>query len=369
MSSRTAARLAQLPWWLRNSLKFKRPPGDAPSRILVCHHLLLGDTLMLAPLIAALRARFPQAHIAMTVDPAMATLFSHRPLGLHALPFDPRAPDSVRTLLRQQGWDLALIPGDNRYSWLALAMGARWIRAFSGDRPAYKSWPVSEALSYPNTPEAWPDMNLRLIGGSLPAVKWQPGLWIPEAHKPDAAPEGPYAVLHLGASSPTKFWPAENWRALANTLADRGLNVVLTTGPGEGALANSVDPDRRHAQITGTLKLSEMARLLAHARLVVSPDTGILHLARLSGTPTVGLFGPGSAPLYTDSRYFDPVPFRALQKPIACRNQSTLFKRNLPWVQRCSRPLDACPPQRCMALISVADVLAAIEELVDHDRK
>ncbi len=46
----------------------------------------------------------------------------------------PRDPGTLMELLQQSGFDLALVPGDNRYSWLALALGAKWIVAFSGDR-------------------------------------------------------------------------------------------------------------------------------------------------------------------------------------------------------------------------------------------
>lgn len=366
MSSRTAARLAQLPWWLLNSLRRKCPPGDTPRRIIICHHLLLGDTLMLAPLVAALRARYPDSEIAMTMNPVIAPLFAHRPLGLRPLPFNPRNPQTVRTLLREQHWDLALIPGDNRYSWLALAMGARWIRAFSGDRPAYKSWPVNEAINYPDTPQAWPDMNLALAGGTPPTVSWQPNLWVPLGTPPAVAPKSDYAVLHLGASSPTKFWPASHWQALARALSARGYQVVLTTGPGEADLLKAVDPAKSHVHVPGTLDLSAMAQLLRHASAIVCPDTGILHLARLTGTPTIGLFGPGSAPLYTDSRYFDPIPFRAIQKPMECRNQPLLFKREIPWVERCSRSLEACPTPRCMEHITQEDVLAELEALLNR---
>ena len=56
----------------------RRKPA-APQRILVAHHLLLGDTLMLTPLIAKLRERFPEAEIVMTTPKAIAPLYEKRP--------------------------------------------------------------------------------------------------------------------------------------------------------------------------------------------------------------------------------------------------------------------------------------------------
>ena len=78
---------------------------------------------MLTPLLAKLRTRFPEAEIAMTVARACAPLYADRPYGVRALGWDPRDAASVRRLLRETGFDLALIPGDNRHSWLAQAMG------------------------------------------------------------------------------------------------------------------------------------------------------------------------------------------------------------------------------------------------------
>jgi hypothetical protein len=112
----------------------KRAPPKAPKRILIAHHLLLGDTIMLTPLIAKCRVRWPDAEIVMTCAVPYAGLYAGRPYGVRALPYDPRDPATLKPLLAQTGFDLALIPGDNRLSWLARALGARWIVAFSGDQ-------------------------------------------------------------------------------------------------------------------------------------------------------------------------------------------------------------------------------------------
>src|SRR5207302_1772315 len=105
---------------------------------------LLGDTIMLTPLIAKCRERWPEAEIVLTCDVPYVGLYAQRPYGVHVMPYDPRDASSLRPLLNERGFDLALIPGDNRLSWLARALDARWIVAFAGDRPAYKDWPVDE---------------------------------------------------------------------------------------------------------------------------------------------------------------------------------------------------------------------------------
>ena len=114
-------------------------PG-AVRRLLIAHHLLAGDTIMLTPLLAKARERFPQAAIAMMVRPALAPLYKTLPYGVQALPFEPRDYATLNALLSDHRYDLALVPGDNRYSWLAAALDAQWVVAFAGDRPAVKSW-------------------------------------------------------------------------------------------------------------------------------------------------------------------------------------------------------------------------------------
>src|SRR6185295_659448 len=111
----------------------KSPP--APRRILIAHQLLLGDTLMLTSLAAKLRAQHPAADIVMALPEPYAALYQSAPYGVRALGWNPRAP-ARSPLWRERGFDLAFVPGDNRFSWLAQALGSRWIVGFAGDRPA-----------------------------------------------------------------------------------------------------------------------------------------------------------------------------------------------------------------------------------------
>ena len=113
----------------------RREPPREPRRILIAHHLLLGDTLMLTSLLAKLRARHPAADIVMALPEAFAPLYQSAPYGVRALGWNPRAP-ARSPLWRERGFDLAFVPGDNRVSWLAQALGSRWIVGFDGDRPA-----------------------------------------------------------------------------------------------------------------------------------------------------------------------------------------------------------------------------------------
>ena len=124
---------------------------------------MLGDTLLLTPLLAKLRAQYPQAQIDLACPKAIVPLYAGRPFGVNALPFDPRDLASVKAVLDSGPYDLGFVLGDNRHSWLALGAGCRWIVAHAGDVPAWKNWPVNQSVPYPDTPAAWADLATELV--------------------------------------------------------------------------------------------------------------------------------------------------------------------------------------------------------------
>jgi ADP-heptose:LPS heptosyltransferase len=104
-------------------------------------------------------------------------------------------------------------------------------------------------------------------------------------------------IVHPGAASEARRWPAERFAAVARAEIDRGRRVVLTGGPGDVercmriARAAAVDEDCVLAGLTSVL---ELAAVVAAAGRVVSGDTGMGHLATALRRPSVGLFGPVS---------------------------------------------------------------------------
>lgn len=151
-------------------------------------------------------------------------------------------------------------------------------------------------------------------------------------------------VLHAGASSPARCWPVERWIALAAALRARGHRVVLTGTSGEAAVARRIAEGadlRRSSVRAGRTDLGQLAALVADARLVVSGDTGVAHLASAYASPSVVLFGPISP-----STWGPPAdgPHRAL------------------WAGRRGDPHGDVVDAGLLAL-GVDDVLAAVDEL------
>ena len=345
----------------RRATTGRRRPAREPRRILVAHHLLLGDTLMLTPLLAKLRERHPRADIVMALPEPLAPLYAGAPYGVEAIGWSPRSPAASK-LWHRTGFDVAFVPGDNRFSWLALALDSRWIVAFAGDRPA-KSWPVDELRHYPATPAAWADIVATLVDGPPPA-RYRRHDWPDPPAPPFALPARAYAVLHVGASTPLKQWDPLRWRALAAAIEARGLIPVWSAGRGEDAIVHACAGDTHYPSYAGALSLPQLWRLVANASLLVAPDTGVAHLGRLVGTPTVALFGPGSATISGAGDFWADAPYRAVTvAPFPCRDQRELFKRELAWVRRCVRGSAECAHPRCMDAIDLDRVLAAIAEL------
>jgi ADP-heptose:LPS heptosyltransferase len=330
--------------------------------VLVLHDLLLGDTLMLAALLAALRARYPQARLYVTAAPALVPLFSGQPYGAQVLPFTERDSHALAGLAPAQDCDIAFIPGDNPLALTARALGARWIVAFGDARPGWKNWIADELIAFPAHPAALGDI-FALLAGPATALRYAAGDWPAPAYKSFSRPAPPYAVLHVGARSPLRHWEPARWAQVAERLADKGFQVVWSAGPGETVLVQQIDPGQRYASYAGTLDLAQLWHLIAGAGLLVTLDTGIAHLAKLTGTRTVCIFGPGSAPLLGAGEFWKDAPFAAVTVPdFPCRDQSMLFKREVHWVRHCARSTAECSRARCMEAINVEDVLAAIPQ-------
>ena len=347
----------------RMAMPGRRERPAVVRRVLIVHHLLLGDTIMLTPLLKKSRARFPDAEIVLTCPPRFAPIYAGRPYGVRVMPLAARSLSDHRALRKAGGFDLALVPGDNRWSWLARAAGARWVVAFDADNAGYKEWPVDETRRMPDRPMAWGEIASLLVDGEAPAL-FSPDEWPAPPHSPYERPAGRYCVFHLGASSPHKLWPAERWLAVRDWAERAGYEVVLSSGRGEERLLAPVDPDGRRSRLAG-LDLAELWDLLKNAAFLVCPDTGVAHLGRVVGVPTVAIYGPGSPVSTGPGLFWAASPFRALWDPeVACRDQDRLFERRLPWVRQCWRGVDECGDPVCIRRVAVEQVIEAIESLL-----
>jgi lipopolysaccharide heptosyltransferase I len=103
-----------------------------------------------------------------------------------------------------------------------------------------------------------------------------------------------YALVNPGAAWPNKRWPAAAFGQVTARLRDRhGLPSVVLWGPGERDAADAIVQASAGAAIVAPeTSLRDLVALARHAQLIVSGDTGPLHMAAAVGVPAVGLFGP-----------------------------------------------------------------------------
>jgi ADP-heptose:LPS heptosyltransferase len=359
MLARSRTRVAIVARALLRMAAGSGPAAGAPQRILLAHHSLLGDTILLTACIAKLRALHPEAEIVHVMPRAFVPLFAGRPFGAVPVGWSRQDPASLQALWDLGAFDLALVSGDTRYGWLARAIGARRVVAFSGDRPASRNWPVTDFVDLPAEPMAWSDIVTTLVPGDPPAP-YARGQWPAPPFRPYDRPDGPYALLHVGASSMHKTWLPGRWADLAAALEARGLRPCWSGGPGEERLVAAIPGGDRRPSFAGRLDLPQLWDLVANAALVVTGDTSVAHIGRAAFAPTVVIYGPSGPVLGGAGRFWADCPGASVAiDPFPCRDQDILFNRHVTWLRRCSRGPAECPAPRCMNEIGVQAVLEA----------
>lgn len=128
-------------------------------------------------------------------------------------------------------------------------------------------------------------------------VWWPPHAAAAQAVQAKWRPAGArWLALGPGARWPNKRWPVEHFVALVRRLAaDRpDLRFVILGGPGDGELGRAIAPGapQRCLDLTGQTSLPEMIEWIRLAELMITNDTGPMHVAAALGTPVVALFGP-----------------------------------------------------------------------------
>lgn len=292
-------------------------------RVLIVKLSSLGDVIHTLPALTALRRHWPDAHLTWLVEPAAAELLDGHP-ALNRVLILPRPAwrnlwrwgqgrDAARALrdflqrLRDTPYDLILdFQGLAKSAvWVAAARGACKLGPGPGRRRNELAW-----LAYHRrAPLA--DPGAHAIERSLALLDALGLARLPIRYDVPIRPENEREAaerltgLGLGQGAPfvavnpqtrwrTKNWTAAGFAAVADRLAERGLPVVFTGAPGDRAALDEIaaamhSPMRR---LDGQTTLKTLAALYRRARVVLSTDTGPMHLAVAVGTPVVALFGP-----------------------------------------------------------------------------
>jgi heptosyltransferase-1 len=323
--------------------------SDRAPRFLIVRLGSLGDVVHAIPAVATLIDRYPDARVDWVVDPRYVDLVKAVERIGNVIPFDSRQGwgmlIATARRLRAEGYDAVIdLQGLLKSAVLARIAGGRRTIGFSR---AHLREPMA-ALFYTETHDPGDAVHvihkglalMRALGVQKTPVAFPLG--VPRQMTPDG-----YVLINPSAAWPNKRWPAERFGALAAVIRERlGLTSLVLWGPGEEALASAVvAASKGAAKAAPPTSIIDIASLARGARLMISGDTGPLHIAGAVGTPIVALFGPTRA---ERNGPWSPVDISI-----------TRFDRCVcHYERRCRRA------QPCIDDIGVDEVLAAVERRV-----
>jgi heptosyltransferase-2 len=298
------------------------PPSIVPKRILVIRLDRLGDVILSTPVLQALRSHFPHAFIAMMVQPACHDVVEGNPYLNEVILYDKEsAHHSVAATirfartLRQFEFDTALVlHPSNRSHWIPWL--ARIPVRIGYDRKC--GWLLTHRIPHLKQEgqkhEAIYTLELLELFGISPAT---PKSFVPihdwAKQRVDALftessiqPSDQLVAIHPSASCISKRWMPDRFAQVADRLiTEQGIKICLVAADTDALYAHQVAQGMRRVPVNfaGRLSVAELAALLARCRLLISNDSGPVHVAAAVGTPVVDIFGRnqrGLSPLRWD---------------------------------------------------------------------
>ncbi len=370
--------------------------GRAFARILLIKLSAVGDVVQTMPVLNKLRARYPAARLDWLTVPAIAELLRPNPKISNIITFardDWRRPwrlepyvsaARLAAQLRAARYDLVLdLQGQFRSGAIARITGAPVRVGFGPPRP--QLWEASaRKLPAEAREHAWqgaregawraythfiplPTLDMHAVDRYL-AVAPMLGLGDGPADFSFPLPEAAdgrvdallrrhgiggddLVVMAPSANWETKRWTGEKFAAVARHFLDRGCAVALVGAGGErGACAAVAALAPRAKNLAGETTLTELAALIRRARLIVSNDSGPMHMAVALGRPVVSVFGP------TDEIWAGPSrrPEAVVRTPLSC---APCYLRKL----------SKCPNgHACMHDVPASTVIERAEQILAH---
>lgn len=337
--------------------------------ILIVKLSAIGDVIHTLPSLAVLRRLYPDAHITWVIEEAAADLIINHPYldevlvsrrrrwikDIRCLKFSPaiREINSFIKTLRQRRYDLVIdFHGLFKSSMLVFLSRSK-------RKLGYDSWQeLSGLFLNEKIPE---DMNRHAVDRYLDFPRYLGAKTdnFEFVLPPDMEAQGKVKILldkyglednQFIAINPialweTKLWSNEKFAKLADLMNDKLQMKVVITGSDKETLDKiTSSANNKIINLGGRTSLNELACLYKKARIVISTDSGPMHLAAAVGTPVIALFGP------TDPARTGPygAGHTIVRTELAC---SPCF-------------LKKCPTKKCMEDITPRQVFAVVEKLI-----
>lgn len=253
----------------------------------------IGDAVLLLPMLQRLSAIYPDATIDVLAERRNAEVFSWSPVVSAVWCYD--RPLEFFGLIRRRRYDLVI---DTEQWYRLSAVVARLLscsRSIGFGTNERRRMFTDVCTYFQDMYEA--EMFLKLLeplGADL--GNGQDKLLL--SHTLQVQPSAidtqkPFIVMSIGASVAEKKWPAEHFAEVARFCEAEGFQVIVLGGPNDRVVGDCIIKSMKYAQnLAGATSLTEVSVYIAGARLMISCDTGLLHIAQVLGVPTVALFGP-----------------------------------------------------------------------------
>ncbi|MCK4536399.1 MAG: lipopolysaccharide heptosyltransferase II, partial [Desulfuromonadales bacterium] len=277
------------------------------ERIMVRTTNWIGDAVMMTPALRAVRESFPNAEITIVANPLVAQLFEAHPDCNRVIVFDKRSQHGgVRgfwrfcRILRRERFDLAILfQNAIEAGFMALLGGIPRRMGYATDgRRLLLTHPVVVGdaerslhhTDYYLNMLAYYDIRCHEKAQSL-ALRADERAWAAEQ-----LPDGPVATINPGAAyGSAKRWFPDRFAAVGDYLAEVcGMTVILTGGPGEAEIGRDIAAAMKTPPLNffGRTSVRQMMALLAASSIMVTNDSGPMHVGAAFGVPLDAIFGP-----------------------------------------------------------------------------
>lgn len=339
-----------------------------PRTIIIAATLLLGDFVMLAPLVQAVRKYYPKAKITVLT-----------PKGWQAVALQMKGVDAaIEAQINSYAWfkqfncdyhglwDLGIVPFIYFTLPLFYAVGVKNIRSFPDFRG--RNYQIHHKMSAPVNVAHMSRLFLQILDGETETFYPAPHFHSLQTPLLDDLIGQRYVVIHPGARRKVRFWPSDRYIAIANLLLQAGFHIVLTGMTSEKSLTSQIEaslPVGKIHNLAGKDNLMGLMRVIQSAEAVIGPDTGVMHLARALNVPSVTIMGQTQDTLFgIDPHFHDVSRARTLYIPnLQCRDRQTLFKRSIPNVANCCREECLYTDIPCLLRIEVSSMHNALKEI------
>jgi ADP-heptose:LPS heptosyltransferase len=264
------------------------------DRIVVFRPGALGDTVVAADALVALKARYPGSTLELVGNYAVAALLRAAGIVDLATSFDALAVT-----------DLFSRPPVVAPSWRELLVAVLWLNDGSQLAEALEKSGAGAVICRPSAPAVAIHISDYLVDTLAPLGLRRPDtgptlLTLPTEQR-SAEDDRLRVLIHPGSGGPRKNWPAECFAELISALGQVGWSTALLEGPADAKAIGSTNRLLGDAPETvRPLGVGDLAAALAGARLFIGNDSGVSHLAARLGVATVAIFGE------TDPRRWAP---------------------------------------------------------------